>query len=137
MQTHEVKHFNWLNQRCYRKWCCQRVGLRYFDAPLPMKMHCYSQFIYRRFTVNPRRCFSVCFTPRGGHDPPCRTYIYIDDYTDQYLAALTIISCLSSHFHGSLTGSTIILNHHRYRTHTTEFVRGLYGVTTEAYWAYK
>jgi len=22
-----------------RKWCCQRVGLRYFDAPLPMEMH--------------------------------------------------------------------------------------------------
>ena len=31
---------------------------------------------------------------------------------------------------GSLTGSSIILNH-RYRTHTTESVRGLYGVTTE------
>ncbi len=31
---------------------------------------------------------------------------------------------------GSLTGSSIILNH-GYRTHTTEPVRGLYGVITE------
>ena len=31
---------------------------------------------------------------------------------------------------GSLTGSSIILNH-GYRTHTTESVRGLYGVITE------
>jgi len=62
MQTHEVKHFNWLHIKCYREWCGRGVGLRYFDAPLPMEMRCYSQFIYRRFTVNPRRCFSVCFT---------------------------------------------------------------------------
>jgi len=40
MQTHEVKHFNWLHIKCYRKWCCQRVGLRYFDAPSPMEMRC-------------------------------------------------------------------------------------------------
>ena len=31
---------------------------------------------------------------------------------------------------GSLTGSSIILNH-GYRTHTTESVRGLYGVIAE------
>jgi len=29
MQTHEVKYFNWLHQRWVRRWCCQRVGLRY------------------------------------------------------------------------------------------------------------
>ena len=31
----------------------------------------------------------------GGHDPPpCHTYIYIDNYTDQSLILLTTISCL-------------------------------------------
>ena len=94
MQTHEVKHFNWLNQLWGRKWCCQRVGLRYFDAPLPKEMHWYSQFTGTWLTVNARRCFSVCFTPTGGHDPPpCHTYIYIDKNTDQSLTLLTTISC--------------------------------------------
>jgi hypothetical protein len=31
----------------------------------------------------------------GGHDPPpCHTYIYIDNHTDQSLILLTTISCL-------------------------------------------
>jgi len=62
MQTHEVKHFNWLHQRWFRDWCTRHVGLRYFDAPSPMEMRCYSQFTWRWVTINARRCFSVCFT---------------------------------------------------------------------------
>ena len=32
------------------------------DAPLPMELHEYRQFTYKRFTVNAHKCFSVCFT---------------------------------------------------------------------------
>ena len=33
----------------------------------------------------------------GRHDPPpCHTYIYMDNYTDQSLKVLTTISCLLS-----------------------------------------
>ena len=32
------------------------------DAPLPMELHEYCQFTYKRFTVNAHKCFSVCFT---------------------------------------------------------------------------
>ena len=34
-------------------------------APLPMELHEYRQFTYKRFTVNAHKCFSVYFTPMG------------------------------------------------------------------------
>ena len=55
----------------------------------------------------------------GGHDPPpCHTYIYIDKNTDQYLAALTTISCLLSHLHGSLTCAFTM--HHKQAAHDSQ-----------------
>jgi hypothetical protein len=60
--------------------------------------------------------FSVCFTPTGGHDPPhCHTYIYIDNYKDQFLALLTTISCLLGNLHGSLTCTFTM--HHKQAVH--------------------
>ena len=53
---------NWVAQLEHSKWCGRGVGLRYFDAPLPMEMRCHSQFTWRWLTVNARRCFSICFT---------------------------------------------------------------------------
>jgi len=51
------------------------------NAPLPMELHEYRQFTYKRFTVNAHKCFSVCFTPMGRQGPPpCHTYIYTCTY---------------------------------------------------------
>jgi len=96
---------------------------------------------------------SLTYLPHRHDPPPCHTYIYIEKNTDQYLTLLTIMSCLLGHLHGSLT--CIFTVHHKhavhdsqrltdrlyhhsehgYQAHTTEPVQGLYGVTTEAYWA--
>ena len=48
------------------------------DAPLPMELHEYRQFTYKRFTVNAHKCFSVCFAPRGegGSPPAARVYTH-------------------------------------------------------------
>ena len=64
-------------------------------------------------------CTSVCTSVRVGMiHPPCHTYIYIANYTDQYLAALTIISCLLSHLHGSLTCAFTM--HHKQAVHDSQ-----------------
>ena len=53
------------------------------------------------------------------HDPPpCHTYIYIDKNTDQCLTALTTISCLLSHLHGSLTCAFTM--HHKQAVHDSQ-----------------
>ena len=78
-------------------------------------------------------------------------YMITAQYTDQYLTLLTIMSCHLGHLNGSLT-CAFTMHHkqavhdsqrltdslwhhpeHGYRTHTTEPVRGLYGVITKAY----
>src|SRR6056300_1742200 len=38
----------------------------------------------------------VTYMPRRHDPPPCHTYIYIDNHTDQPLTLLTTISCLLS-----------------------------------------
>ena len=45
MQTHEVKQFNWLYQVIQEKWRAREVGLRYYHAPLPIKLQLYCQFM--------------------------------------------------------------------------------------------
>jgi len=64
MQTHEVKQFNWLYQVIQEKWCGWEVCLRYYHAPLPIKLQLYCQFMWSTYPVNTHKCFSVCFTVR-------------------------------------------------------------------------
>ena len=52
MQTHEVKHFNWLHIKCYREWCGRGVVLCHLDAPLTLTDKRDSQFTCRCLTVN-------------------------------------------------------------------------------------
>ena len=79
---------------------CGARGLYWFLINVPVsKLH-----IESHVSVMASRCTNVlpCGLPKHnhhhvtpGHDPPpCHTYIYIDNYTDQSLTVLTTISCL-------------------------------------------
>ena len=69
---------NPINHLWYNQWkCAVTASWREGDS---LSMHAdVSQFVSHL---------------RGHDPPPCHMYIYIDNYTDQYLAALTTISCL-------------------------------------------